>query len=289
MCIAELNSNEAATEASTRDKDEAIEKVEALTATIDKLTKEIAELKSQVADAQTALKRAGEDRELENKDFQLTIADQRATQKVLNAALDILKGFYDKAALLQSKQGGKQEPYVAGPPPPASFKSYENQGSGGVMGAIEGVIADAKAMEADAILAESDAQQGYENFVKDTNDAVDEMIRSITSKTEFKAECESDKVETIQSKDSAVSNLEELANENAAIHADCDYTLKNFDLRQSARGQEVEALKQALVFLSGGSFKALLQGEDVTQDMQMSDEVHQHYEDYRTRLANALN
>merc|ERR1719428_1081303 len=174
MCIDELNSNEAATEASTRDKDEAIEKVEALAATIDKLTKEIADLKAEVAAGQTALKRAGEDRELENKDFQLTIADQRATQKVLNTALDILKGFYDKAALLQSKNA--QEPYVAGPPPPGAFKSYEN-------------------------------------FAKDTNDAIDEMVRSITTKTEFKAQSESDKVETEQSRDTAISTLEELADE----------------------------------------------------------------------------
>jgi len=288
MCVEELNSNAASTEAATRDRDEAVEKIEALTATIDNLTKEIEGLKAEVASSQTAMKRAGEDRELENKDFQLIVADQRATMQVLNQALSILKGFYDKAALVATKSK-RQEPYVAGPPPPAAFKSYEKQGSGGVLGAIEGVIADAKAMEADAILAESDAQQGYENFVKDTNDAVDEMIRSITSKTEFKAECESDKVETIQSKDSAVSNLEELANENAAIHADCDYTLKNFDLRQAARGQEVEALKQSLAILSGASFSALLQGNDVTPELEMSDEVHQHYEDYRSRLNAALN
>eukprot|EP00746_Dinoflagellata_sp_MGD_P163538 gnl/MRDRNA2_/MRDRNA2_91633_c0_seq1.p1 gnl/MRDRNA2_/MRDRNA2_91633_c0~~gnl/MRDRNA2_/MRDRNA2_91633_c0_seq1.p1 ORF type:complete len:525 (+),score=197.58 gnl/MRDRNA2_/MRDRNA2_91633_c0_seq1:1-1575(+) len=288
MCIAEINSNEAATEASTRDKDEAIEKVEALAATIDKLTKEIAELKSEVAAAQTAFKRAGEDRELENKDFQLTIADQRATQKVLNAALDILKGFYDKAALIQSKQGGKQEPYVAGPPPPGAFKSYEKQGSGGVTGAIESVIADAKAMEADAIRAEEDAQQGYENFSKDTNDAVDEMIRSITSKSEFRAQCESDKVETEQNRDNSIATLEELASENEALHADCDYTLKNFDLRQGARGQEIEALKQAIAILSGASFSALLQGQDVTPAMEVSDEVHQHYVDYKKRLEDSL-
>jgi hypothetical protein len=285
MCIAEINSNEASTEAATRDRDEAVEKIEALTATIDGLSKEIAELKLQVSDSQTAMKRAGEDRELENKDFQLTIADQRATQKVLTTALDILKGFYDKAALLAAKS---QTTQPAGPPPPASFKAYEKQGSGGVTGAIESVIADAKAMEADAIRAEEDAQQGYENFTKDTNDAVDEMIRSINTKTEFKAQCESDKVETEQSRDTSIETLEELANENTALHADCDYTLKNFDLRQSARASEVEALKQALVFLSGGSFKALLQGEDVTQDMQVSDEVHQHYEDYRQRLLKEL-
>merc|ERR1719281_285350 len=281
MCIAEINSNDTSTEAATRDKDEAIEKIEALAATIDTLTKEIEDLKKQVADGQTAMKRAGEDRELENKDFQLTIADQRATQKVLTTALDILKGFYDKAALVQK---GKQEPYVAGPPPPAAFKAYEKQSSGGVTGAIESVIADSKAVEADAIQAESDAQQGYENFSKDTNDAVDEMVRSITTKTEFKAQCESDKVETEQNRDSSISTLEELASENTALHADCDYTLKNFDLRQGARMAEVEALKQALAILSGASFSALLQGETVTPAMEVSDEVHQHYEDYKKRL-----
>merc|ERR1719152_523389 len=286
MCIAELNSNEASTEAATRDKDEAIEKIEALTATIDNLTKEIADLKLQVADGMTAMKRAGEDRELENKDFQLIIADQRATMKVLNAALDILKGFYDKAALVQRS---KQEPYVAGPPPPAAFKTYEKQGSGGVMGAIEGVIADAKAMEAEAITAEADAQQAYENLAKETNDAVDEMIRSIVTKTEFKAQCESDKVETEQNRDSSIATLEELASESTALHADCDYTLKNFDLRQGARGQEIEALKQAIAILSGASFSALLQGEDVTPAMEVSDEVHQHYKDYKKRLEDALN
>merc|ERR1719316_416735 len=257
MCTEELNSNAASTEAATRDKDEAIEKIEALAATIDTLTKEIADLKLQVADGQTAMKRAGEDREIENKDFQLTIADQRATQKVLTAALSILKGFYDKAALIATKAKTKQlqEPYVAGPPAPTAFKAYEKQGSGGVTGAIQSVIDDAKAMEADAILAESDAQKGYEEFSKDTNDAVDEMIRSITTKTEFKAQCESDKVETEQSRDTSIGSLEQLENESTAIHADCDYTLKNFDLRQSARGQEVEALKQALSFLGGASFK----------------------------------
>merc|ERR1719335_2080768 len=122
-------------------------------------------------------------------------------------------------------------------------------------------------MEADAILAESVAQQGYENFAKDSNDSIDEMVRSIATKSEFKAQCESDKVETEQSRDSAISNLEELASENTALHQDCDYTLKNFDLRQGARGQEIEALKQTIAILSGASFSALLQGQNVTPEM----------------------
>ena len=52
--------------------------------------------------------RAGEDRKKENKDFQQTVADQCAFQKLLRAPLNILKGFYEKkaAALLQQEPAG---------------------------------------------------------------------------------------------------------------------------------------------------------------------------------------
>merc|ERR1719271_1716445 len=69
----------------------------------------IRELQAKIADLQTQLKRAGEDKEKENSLFQTTVADQRATQKLLAGALNILKGFYDKAALVQ-KSTSKQEP-----------------------------------------------------------------------------------------------------------------------------------------------------------------------------------
>ena len=42
------------------------------------------------------MKRASEDREKEAAEFAQTVADQRASQKLLKAALDILKGFYEK-------------------------------------------------------------------------------------------------------------------------------------------------------------------------------------------------
>ena len=97
---------------------------------------------------QTQLKRAGEDREKENADFQLTIADQRETQKLLTNALNVLKGFYDKS-FVQAKNKAKQP---AGPPPPPGFKTYEkSSGSGGVMGMLEQIISETKTMEADAV------------------------------------------------------------------------------------------------------------------------------------------
>ena len=103
-------------------KKKELEKLDAkladLTELIAELTKSIAELQAEVAEMQTQLKRAGEDREAENADFQAVVADQRATNKLLTNALDVLKAVYDKKALVQVR--AKQEP--AGPPPPPGFK-----------------------------------------------------------------------------------------------------------------------------------------------------------------------
>merc|ERR1719377_308527 len=58
--------------------------------------RDIDDLEAEIAEMQTQLKRAGEDRELENKDFQATVADQRETQKLLTSALNVLKAVYAK-------------------------------------------------------------------------------------------------------------------------------------------------------------------------------------------------
>merc|ERR1719453_2842440 len=98
FCVDEFNTNELQTEKKERAKSDLTAKIEDLDSTIDALTKAIDTLKSEVAEMQVQMKRAGEDREKQNKEFQMTVADQRATQKLLTAALNILKGFYAKKA-----------------------------------------------------------------------------------------------------------------------------------------------------------------------------------------------
>merc|ERR1719446_30729 len=181
--------------------------------TIGTLSKEIETLKAEVAELQVQIKRAGEDREKQNKEFQVTVADQRATQKLLAAALNILKGFYEKAALVQKKATEKQ---ISGQAPPPGFKSYEkNKQSGGVMGMMQGIIDDAKAMEAEAIRAEEDSQKAYEDFVKDTNESVEAKTKDIVSKSEMKAKAEEEKVQAETDKEAVMGELEQLMNENA--------------------------------------------------------------------------
>jgi chromosome segregation ATPase len=255
FCVDEFNTNQLQTERKDREKEDLIAKIEDLELTIKTLSTEIDTLKSEVAEMQVQMKRAGEDREKENKDFQGTVADQRASQKLLQAALNILKGFYEKkeAALLQ------QEP--AGPPPPAGFKDLKkNAASGGVMGMIQQIINDAKAMEAEAIRAEEDSQKSYEDFVKETNASIEEKSKAIVNKSEEKAKSETDLTQSNEEKESVMLELEQLSNYNAELHQSCDFVMKNFEIRQTARDEEIEALKQAKAILSGADFNAFLQG-----------------------------
>merc|ERR1739846_138587 len=187
----------------------------------------------------------------------MTVADQRETQKLLKAALNVLQDFYAKkaptASLLQ-----KQEP--AGPPPPPGFEGYKNNAaSGGVMALIQQIINDAKAMESETIRSEEDAQKAYEDFVKETNNSIEAKSRDIVNKSEQKAKAETDLVEAKEAKEAVLLELEQLSNYNAQLHQSCDFVQKNFELRQTARDEEVEALRQAKAILSGAKFEEFLQ------------------------------
>merc|ERR1719185_43612 len=246
--IEALHKNEVAIEMKARDIEQLDAKISTLTAEIDELAKSIAALQAEIAETQVQLKRAGEDRELENKDFQSVVADQRETQKLLDAALAKLKGFYDKAFVQTSARAAQP----AGPPPPPGFKKYEkSSGAGGVMGMLEQIISEAKTMEADAIKAETDAQKAYETFVKDTNASIEEKTRDITNKSAEKADKEVDKTAAEEDHTSAMNEQQQNENEKADLHKSCDFTLDNFDARQAALDQEMEGLAEAKSVLHG--------------------------------------
>jgi predicted nucleic acid-binding Zn-ribbon protein len=253
-CVNGFNENEKQTNQKTREKTDLETLIEDLTMKIEELHKAIETLKAEVKEMQVEMKRASEDREKENKEFQQTVAEQRATQVLLTKALDVLKGFYEKAALVQLQ---KKEP--AGPPPPPGFKEYKkNSAAGGVMTMIQQIINDAKAMEEEAIKGEEDATKAYEVFVTDTNASIDAKAKEIVEKSEEKAKTEAARTEAEEQKAEVLAALEGLSNENADLHKECDYVLKNFDVRQTARGEEIEALKQAKAILSGSKFGEFL-------------------------------
>merc|ERR1719407_34074 len=248
----ELAENEKATMIAQDEKSDLEAHIEDLKSTIDTLTKDIKAKEAEVAEMQVQIKRASEDREMENKEFQQTVADQRATQQILQKALDRLKVVY---GFVQTKAKAKQEPGADAPPPPPGFSTYKkNEGAGGVLSMMEGIITDAKIMETEAIKAEQDSQSAYESFVKNTNDSIASAQKAIVNMSEDKAKAEESLTQAEQDYKATMAELEQLASYAADLHKSCDFTLKNFDIRQEAMAQEIEALGQAKAVLSGADF-----------------------------------
>jgi len=246
-CNKAIAENELQTAVQTDEKNDLESEIGSLEAHIETLTSDLAALQAEIAESHVQTKRASEDRELENKEFQQTVADQRATQGILKKALDRLKVVYGFVQI-------KQEPGAAAPPSPPGFSDYKkNAGAGGVLTMITEVITDAKKMENEAIKAENDAQGAYEAFVKNTNEVIAADQKAITAKTEAKAKAEQEMTQAKSDLSATVSTLESLAAESADLHKSCDFVLDNFDVRQTARDEEVEGLRQAKAVFNGAN------------------------------------
>jgi len=258
FCVDELQSNERNQDIQRRAKADAEAKIAELESFIKRMNTEVAELNAQIAENRREMKRSQEDRERANTQFQKTIADQRATRKLLEGALGMLKGFYDKQALVQSHSSRHAQP--AGAPPPPGFKKYgANARKGGVMGMMQQVIDDAAAMEAEAIKDEEASMTAYETFVTDTNTAIVTMQKQISNKEQDRALAESEKAQTHIELKSANTELEELGYANTDLHEQCDYHLANFNAKELARDDEIRGLKESVAVFSGKSFGAFVQ------------------------------
>lgn len=244
-CKEELHQNEMTTARNTDEKSGQEAAIAVLQSDLKSLKDGIADAAAQISKLQLELQRASEDRKRENMDFQKTIADQTTTIEVLHKALDKLAKFYDMMQV--QAHAGRQTP-------PVPQKEYEpSKGAGGVMEMIEKLANDAKELMAAAKHSENEAQAAYEQTVADTNGSVEALQKEIVSKTQAKGKARKDERSAQSDLDDTNKEIEGLAKYNGEMHAECDYVLKNFDVRQSARSQEVEALQQAKQILSGAS------------------------------------
>merc|ERR1719161_266442 len=142
FCVEEFHRNEMQVAEHTHEKKSLEAKIDDLKMTIDQLDADIVSLKAEIKELKAQLKEAGTEREKQNREFQVTVSDQRATQKLLKVALGILKGFYDKAALIQrtasTERGEERAAAAAG------------ESAGGVMDLMQSIIDDAKTLEEEA-------------------------------------------------------------------------------------------------------------------------------------------
>jgi len=246
-CVQRLSGNSLDIQQTTNDKSLTASKLTGLQASVVKTNNSVNTLKSALVEMKEDLVTAESDMKLKVKEFQQTIADQTKAQEALKQALNVLKQVYDKpksTSLVQKATPAGDQP--------KGFKDYApSSGSTGAVGLLEQIIGDSKVMVKEAELGIEEAQKDFAAFKEDTDSAVATKNQSLIdlgvqkSETSESALAKKDELQELESTATA------LAQKESALHEECDFLLKNFDIRQEARSQEMEALDTANAFLNG--------------------------------------
>merc|ERR1719253_1681092 len=106
-------------------------------------------------------------------------------------------------------------------------------------------------MQKDAIKAEGEAQAAYEQAIVDSNASIEGLQKEVATKDKTEAKTTKHKLQVEADIKDTQKELDGLTKYNGDLHEDCDYLVKNFDVRQDARAKETAALQQAKQILSG--------------------------------------
>jgi hypothetical protein len=251
FCKKDIDKTEDSIWVATNTKTDLDNKHTELTNTIKTITTNTEMLKKEVAEMEVSLKKAGEERHDENAVFQQSMLDQRAMVNLLQKVMTRLEDFYstNSTSFLQA-HGGRYDP-----PPPPKPKGYTKSGTaGGVLQLLSMIITDAEVAEKDLAMGEQKAQEDYAAFVKVTTGSIEADRASIQEKTAQIASNSATLSETEEAQMANNAELSELKDMLHAHHLDCDYLLKYFDVRQTARAEEIDAIKDAKAILSGANF-----------------------------------
>merc|ERR1740121_3270767 len=260
---------------------------------ISNLKDEIAALTAGIAALDKSVAEATEQRKEEHQDYKDLMASDSAAKELLGFAKNRLNKFYNpklyKAAPKRElsaedrifvSEGGTPPPQaaaggiantgitvladvsahdqskVAPPPPPEAPGAYQKKSgeNSGVLKMIDLLVQDLDKEMAAAGAAEKDAQADYEQLMQDSAAKRTADSALLTEKTAAKANMEGELQNAKETHASLTKDLGATLKYIAGLHAECDWLLKFFDMRQEARASEIDALGKAKAVLSGADY-----------------------------------
>merc|ERR1719220_1253787 len=263
--------------------------IEERKAAIAQLTDELKALNAGIVELDKLVEEATYQRKGENEEFKELLSSNSAAKELLQFAKNRLNKFYNpklykppaKKQLTEEEQatlaaGGTLAPTeapggIAGtgiglvqtatapPPPPESFEAYskKSEESNGIIAMIDLLIKDLDREMTEAEVTEKDAQEDYEVFMKDSADKRTQDSKTLADKEGALAALKGGLEEQ---KSSLSSTEKELVATNQYIHAlhlECDWLIKYYDMRKEARANEIDALGKARAVLSGADYSLL--------------------------------
>merc|ERR1719198_388961 len=246
--------------------------IEDMAATIATLAEEIEALKAGIVALDKSVAEATEQRKEENEDYTGLMASNTAALELLEMAKNRLNKFYnpklykpppttpapnaDWAHLEFGQQDAKP---VVMAPPPETWGAYEKKGedSNSVIGMIDDLKKELELEMTEATAEEKNSQAEYEEMMAESADKRTTDTKAIASKTGERAELEGDLVQAKADKGDKLKELMATEKFLGDLHLECDWLLKNFDLRKEARSSEIDALGKAKAVLNGADYSLI--------------------------------
>jgi len=224
------------------------------------LTTDIQGLNDGIVALDKSVAEATEQRKEENDDYKTLIQSDSAAKDILAFAKNRLNKFYNPklykpdgaSSFMQISSHGKADPGPA-PEAPKAFKK-NSEGGTGVIGMIDTLIKDLDTEITEAETEERLSQEEYEELMADSAAKRASDSKSVTEKEGVKANTEAalaaDESELKDTKGELMATVEY----EAALHAECDWLIKFYDMRKEARTGEIDSMKKAKAVLSGADF-----------------------------------
>merc|ERR1719330_171392 len=226
---------------------------------ISTLTDEIAALTAGIKELDASVAEATENRRTEHTEYGELIASNSAAKEILSVAKNRLQQFYNPK-LAKTTTVAPPAMVQANPGmPPATWGAYNKQSSsnGGVVEMITLLIGDLDKQMTEAEAEEKNAQADYETLMADSAEKRTADSKSLSQKSSTKADTEAALEGHTEGKASLGKQLGATNKYISSLHAECDWLVKYFGVRQQARADEVDSLQNAKAVLSGADFSLI--------------------------------
>merc|ERR1719252_217264 len=109
----------------------------------------------------------------------------------------------------------------------------------------------------EATTEEKNSQEEYEEMMAESAEKRVTDTKAVAARTGEKAELEGDLVQAKADKGDKLKELMATEKFLGDLHLECDWLLKNFELRAEARSSEIDALGNAKAVLSGADYSLI--------------------------------
>merc|ERR1719324_755594 len=147
---------------------------------------------------------------------------------------------------------------VAPPEAPESFSGGEpkkNEKSGGVLALMDMMVADLKSAAQEAKFTEKSAQKEYVELMEESKEKRASDQKTIVDQGGAKAQTEAAISEAKETQQLSLDEQANVVKTLQELHGQCDFLLKNFEMRLSARETEIEGLQNAKAVLAGADMR----------------------------------